>query len=175
VQIGTFSVVPEAMLSGLVLLPALWKHYAAAVIHAGLAVQTVPTDRAPRLAGTSRMSFTGLAMHGLTALSVFADRIGVRLLVTMATLTVLLTGALSALAILQLLAIVAVPSAVFVAGILAMMCVFQTGLAALMFVFTTERGGEPLAAPLHDYSLFVATCTRVHAADEVLSAGRVGA
>jgi hypothetical protein len=38
---------------------------------------TVPTERAPRLCGESRMNFVALVGHGLSALSVHAELIGV--------------------------------------------------------------------------------------------------
>jgi uncharacterized membrane protein len=39
----------------------------------------VPVERAPRRAGESKMDFVGLVTHGLSAISVYGDVVGVRL------------------------------------------------------------------------------------------------
>jgi hypothetical protein len=89
VRVGNFSIVPPGALKRLVLLPELWNHYAAAVFRSRIPFATIPTHRARRLAGRSRLNFVGLVAHGLSAISVFGDIVGVRLL--------LLTGVLGLL------------------------------------------------------------------------------
>ena len=93
VHVGNFSAVPFAALESLVAVAELWNHYAAAVFKARLPYVTVSTTRAAGLAGASRMSFVPLVLHGLSALSVFADTVGLRCLVAAAVLTLLVTGA----------------------------------------------------------------------------------
>ena len=80
VRVGNFSVIPAALLRTLVSVSDLWNHYAAAVFHARIPFITIPTDRSIRYAGHSQMNFVALVTHGLSAMSVFGDRIGVRLL-----------------------------------------------------------------------------------------------
>lgn len=80
-RVGNFSVIPRAALRRLVAVGELWNHYAAAVYHSRLPHDRVPTPRAPRVGGKSKMNFIGLVTHGLSAISVYADRVGVRLLV----------------------------------------------------------------------------------------------
>jgi polyisoprenyl-phosphate glycosyltransferase len=87
VRVGNFSVVPRASLRRLVAVSDLWNHYAAAVFHARIPFVTVPTTRGTRYAGESQMNFVALVAHGLSAMSVFGDRIGVRLLLATCTLT----------------------------------------------------------------------------------------
>jgi len=81
VQVGNFSVVPYPLLRRLVVMSDLWNHYAAAVFQSRIAYGMVPTARTKRLAGRSRMNFVALVAHGLSAIAVFADRVGVRLLI----------------------------------------------------------------------------------------------
>lgn len=100
VQVGNFSVVPYPLLRRLVVMSDLWNHYAAAVFQSRIAYRMVPTARAKRLAGRSRMSFVALVAHGLSAIAVFADRVGVRLLIAAvvalgATLAVVVGAGLS--------------------------------------------------------------------------------
>jgi polyisoprenyl-phosphate glycosyltransferase len=87
VRVGNFSVIPRHSLQRLVAVSDLWNHYAAAVFHARIPFVTVPTVRGTRYAGESQMNFVALVTHGLSAMSVFGDRIGVRLLIVTCALT----------------------------------------------------------------------------------------
>jgi hypothetical protein len=78
IALGNFSFVPREILPRLVILSELWNHYPAAVLKARLPISAIPIDRAVRLAGHSRMRLTSLVLHGLSAISVHGDVIGVR-------------------------------------------------------------------------------------------------
>ncbi len=80
VRVGNFSVVPGERLKSLVVVSEIWNHYPAAVFRSRQPLGMIPTRRARRLSGTSRMNFTRLVVHGLSAMSVYSDVIGVRLL-----------------------------------------------------------------------------------------------
>ena len=94
VRVGNFSVIPRYLLRRLVAVDDLWNHYAAAVFHSRIPFITVPTERGTRYAGRSQMNFVALVTHGLSAMSVFGDRIGVRLLlVTCALISAVVSSA----------------------------------------------------------------------------------
>ena len=80
VRVGNFSVVPAAALPALSASPDLWNHYAAAVFRLRWPTATLPLDRGRRYAGQSKMNFAALWVHGLSAISVFADLAGARLM-----------------------------------------------------------------------------------------------
>jgi hypothetical protein len=80
VRFGNFSFIPKEFLPRLACMPELWNHYAAAIIKSRLPRASVATARATRLDGVSKMNFVGLVLHGLSAISVFSDVVGVRLL-----------------------------------------------------------------------------------------------
>lgn len=80
VRAGNFSVLPRSALTRLMAVSDLWNHYAAAVYRARLPLRFLPLARGARIAGRSRMNFLSLLTHGLSAISVFADRVAVRLL-----------------------------------------------------------------------------------------------
>ena len=88
VRVGNFSVLSARAVAALVAMPELWNHYAAAVFRSRLPYASVPTARGERLHGQSKMSFVSLVAHGLSAMSVFGETVGVRLLVTSLVLTV---------------------------------------------------------------------------------------
>ena len=97
VRVGNFSVIPRDLLRRLVAVSDLWNHYAAAVFHARIPYTTIPTTRGTRYAGASQMNFVALVTHGLSAMSVFGDRIGVRLLIVTCALAGLILSAAGAL------------------------------------------------------------------------------
>ena len=80
VRVGNFSAINRQCLQSLCISWELWNHYAAAVFASRQPMSLIPTTRGNRLAGESRMNFPALVMHGLSALSVFSDRISTRLL-----------------------------------------------------------------------------------------------
>ncbi|ADV61805.1 glycosyl transferase family protein [Isosphaera pallida ATCC 43644] len=95
VRFGNFSVIPPVRLASLTTVTELWNHYAAAAVRSRQPHVVVPTHRAKRLKGQSRMNFPALVIHGLSAVSVFSEIVGVRLLI----LASLLLGALSGAAL----------------------------------------------------------------------------
>lgn len=75
-RVGNFSAVPRRALNRLVVVSELWNHFAAAVYRSRIPVDTVPTARGKRYGGQSSMSFIGLVVHGMSALSVYGDVVG---------------------------------------------------------------------------------------------------
>ena len=97
VRVGNFSVIPRSLLGRLVVSSDMWNHYAASVHKARIPHDSIPSSRAPRLGGRSHMNFVSLVTHGLCAMAVFGDRIGVRLLI--ATMVMVAAAVISAVAI----------------------------------------------------------------------------
>src|SRR5438128_1688819 len=172
-RVGNFSALSPELLSRLVVVSDLWNHYPASVYKARFPVALLPTRRAARLAGQSRMNFVGLVTHGLSAISVFGDRVGVRLLVA--------TGGGIALVIFGLIALLGLRATGFIpaglivpgwaataAGVLVLLLMHMLMLACL-FTFTVlgGRGGSSFL-PARDYHFFVAELREVYAADERL-------
>jgi hypothetical protein len=162
VRVGNFSVLPASALSTLVVVSELWNHYAAAVFKARLLYTTVSLPRGTRYFGHSRMDFTSLAIHGLSAISVFGDIVGGRLLAA--------AGALGGLAILGLLGVVAIrfgttlaiPGWATLTGGLLLVLLCQLAVACLLFVFVILAARTSLTfLPIRDYQYFVATVSRI--------------
>jgi len=80
VRFGNFSVLSAPHIRALVHQSDLWNHYAAAVIRSKLPYDSIPTSRGHRLAGRSRMNLAGWVSHGLSALSIYSDIAGTRVL-----------------------------------------------------------------------------------------------
>jgi hypothetical protein len=82
VRFGNFSVVPVKHLATLAVVSEAWNHYAASIVKARIPFICLSTDRGTRLAGQSKLNFTALVAHGISAMAVFAELIGVRVIIT---------------------------------------------------------------------------------------------
>jgi len=156
VRVGNFSVLPISQLRRIVTVSDLWNHYAASVVKARLPVVRVPTNRASRLAGKPQMNLVSLVVHGLSAMSVFSDRIGVRLLISAGLL-----GGLAGCLLFVLLGVreftdvTIAPWAISTALILCALVPLLM-LLSFVFVFVILAGRESSTVlPIRDYVYFV--------------------
>jgi hypothetical protein len=157
VRVGNFSVLPSHYLSTLSVMSELWTHYAAAVFRSKLPFTTIPIPRGYRIAGISHMNFVALVSHGLSAISVFGDIVGVRLLISS------LIGSL--LAVLGILGVVgvrlftdwAIPGWATVATGTLVILLIQFVTIATSFTFIVLSNRTHLGfLPRRDYTYFVA-------------------
>ena len=147
----------------------LWNHYAAAVFKSRLPYVTIPTCRAPRLEGESRMNFVSLVTHGLSAISVFQDRVGVRLLLSVVVLMGATIAALAATIGIRLGTDWGIPgwatsTAALLIVILLQMCLLVGGFVVLTL------GGRSSASflPIRDCPYFVHQKIRLYPRDRQL-------
>jgi polyisoprenyl-phosphate glycosyltransferase len=159
VRVGNFSIVPFWALGSLVVVSELWNHYSAAIFRSRLPYATIPTERGARLAGDSRMNFFSLVLHGMSALSVFADVIGVRLLVGA---TLLLGAVIASFVGVLLLRLGHGPGlATFVSGV-ALILAFQAAVVSGMLMFSILSARANLTfLPIRDYRHFVRDVSKV--------------
>jgi polyisoprenyl-phosphate glycosyltransferase len=86
---GNFMVIPREKLDKLVFYSEIWNHLSAGIIKSKLPYVAIPLDRGKRYAGSSKMNFTSLILHGLGAIAVFLEQVASRLLVLSFALIVL--------------------------------------------------------------------------------------
>ena len=160
---GNFSMVPARLVPRLVLLSDLWNHYPSAIIKARIPFTSIPLPRAPRLGGRSHMGLTGLLLHGLSALSVHGDVIGVRALLTTLAAIVVCFGGIVTVVIIRGMTDLAIPGwASAVVGLLVAI-LLQAVLLSLVFIFVTlNRRSYSAVIPRRDYADYVAGETRVY-------------
>jgi hypothetical protein len=166
VQIGNFSVLPIRIVARLTVVSELWNHYAAAVVHARLPIEMVPAARGHRLHGRSKMNFVSLVSHGLAAMSVFGDRIGVRSLLVTVTLMAVLVLATATIVGIRFLTPLAIPDwATMAVGIITVL-LLQSLLLSLVFAFLIHLGRAGSGfLPARDYTWFVDSVDLVWSAD----------
>ncbi len=155
VRVGNFSIIPFFLLRRIVVLSELWNHYAAAVFKSRMPYETVPTHRATRLMGRSQMNFVALVVHGLSALSVYSEIVGVRLLLASVFLVALVTTLLVGIVVIRLASNLAIPGwASTVGGLIVVILMQVLGLVS-SFVFLILQGrGNTSFLPVRDYSFF---------------------
>ena len=163
VRVGNFSVVPANSLKRLVTVSELWNHYAAAVHKAKLPISLIPTERSLRLDGSTNMDLVSLVVHGLSAMAVFGDRIGVRLLIIVSFGMLLAVAGIFGVAIIRFTTNLAIPGwATYASGLLLVITV-QMLLVVLGFIFVILAARNTLnVIPSRDYAHLVDHLKRIH-------------
>lgn len=81
IAFGNFSIIPQRRLQSIVRVSEIWNNFPGGIIKSRLPYQSVPIERAKRLAGKSKMNFVSLVLHGLSTISVLIDVAAVRILI----------------------------------------------------------------------------------------------
>jgi hypothetical protein len=163
VRVGNFSIVPFPHLGSLVVVTELWNHYAAAVFKSRLPFHLIPSERGRRLAGASSMNFTALVTHGLSAISVFGEIAGVRLLIASGGLFALVCLLLAAVVTVRLYTPWAIPGwATAATGLLLLLAgqVLTASAGLVLFVLSSRNNLSFL--PLRDYEYFIERTVEVY-------------
>jgi polyisoprenyl-phosphate glycosyltransferase len=156
INFGNFSLLPTPAVRRLVRMPELWNHLAASVIRSRFPYLTVPTERGDRFQGKSTMNLVSLIVHGLSALSVHADLIFVRVLVGLSLFAVLAAFGIAAVAAIRFLTDLAIPGwATTVAGDL-LIILFQIFaiVIAVSLMMLAGRSNRPII-PVLEYHHYI--------------------
>jgi glycosyltransferase involved in cell wall biosynthesis len=156
VRVGNFSAIPRRRLVSLVAVAELWNHYAAAALRSRQPICLIPTSRAARLRGRSSMNFVSLVTHGLSAISVYSDLVGVRVLFLASALAIASFCSIIVVIVIRLATNLAIPGwASFVAGI-ALILLVQAFMLASLFSFVILGGrNNSTFLPRRDYENFI--------------------
>ncbi len=163
VKVGNFSIIPYNRLSALGLVSELWNHYAAAVFSSRLPYETLPTIRGNRLGGKSTMNFTALVLHGLSAISVFTDIAGVRLLLFTFFLSFLLSGALFIIFLVKVTSVLLIPAWLSYSTVFLLILLLQIsgGCFGMVFFILMNRINLNFI-PQRDCAYFVGSVKRAY-------------
>ena len=162
VRVGNFSAVPYSCLSSLVAVSEIWNHYAAAVLNARIPHASIAAPRGERLAGRSHMNFVAFVTHGLSAISVYSERVGTRLLLVSVTIISLLFIAIVVTFGIRLHTALAISGwATYVIGLL-LVLLLQVCAMSFGFVFVVLNGrSNTLFIPIRDCPYFIERVTRI--------------
>jgi glycosyltransferase involved in cell wall biosynthesis len=167
VKVGNFSIIPYSSLSGLVLVSELWNHYAAAVFSSRIPYETLPTSRGKRLGGKSKMNYTALVLHGLSAISVFTDIVGVRLLLLTFFMSFTLIASLIFIFLVRITSIFLIPAWISYSTVFLLILLLQISIGCFAMVFFILMNRANLNfIPQKECPYFIRTVERVYARSE---------
>ncbi len=163
VRVGNFSIIPPRPLKRLVSVSELWNHYAAAAHKAKLPLTSISTERGQRLEGPPHMDMVSLVVHGLSAMAVFGDRIGVRLLMVVGIGMALSIISVVTVFFVRLATELAIPGwATYTTGLLLVMFM-QMLLVVVAFVFVILAARNSVSViPSRDYIHLTGACQRIY-------------
>ncbi len=162
VRIGNFSILPREAAGAVVLTSESWSHYAASAVKARIPMSRVPMDRGRRLAGRSRMTLVGLVIHGLSAVSVFRELAGTRLIIASAVASLAGCGLVALLAALVVLHRIPFDRLTVALLLLTLIAMAEGIVASFAIAFSVLAGnaGAPVV-PGRDYPPFVESVTTI--------------
>jgi polyisoprenyl-phosphate glycosyltransferase len=156
VRIGNFSIVPRNFAGAIAATSEAWSHYAASVVKARIPMVTVPMDRGERLAGKSTMNYVSLVTHGLSAISVFRELVGTRLL-----LASVASATLVGLVLITILAgtaagVISFDRQTAILTMLILLIALQALAASFALAFSILSGREQSSfLPIRDYGYYL--------------------
>lgn len=162
IRIGNFSIIPRQLLTRIVVVSEIWNHYSSGILKARIPHQYIPADRSNRLAGSSRMNYVQLVVHGLSAISIYGDVIGVRALMATVMLALVSVVLIIIAIVVRSVTDLAIPGwATYVIG-LSFIILLQSITISFSFVFLILNGRNNYSfLPQRDYQYFVLDVRRV--------------
>lgn len=156
IRVGNFSIIPHKIIRRLVVVSELWNHYAVGLLKAKVPYAEIYSKRANRLAGKPKMNFVSLITHGLSAISVYGDIVGVRLLIASIWLILFTIIAIIAAIIIKLFSNLAIPGWTSYIVILFFIILMQSVMLSLFFSFLILSGRNNSSfLPKRDYHYFI--------------------
>jgi hypothetical protein len=156
-DVGNFSAIPSKWLKQLTHMPELWNHYAATVISSKIPVRKVNCPRSHRYSGQSKMNLTSLVTHGLRAISVFGETVGVRVSMALGAIGLVSFAGLVSVILIRLFTDLAIPGwATNATGLLLILCVNFLMLTAMSLLFILGARSTTEFIPTRDWAIFVA-------------------
>ena len=157
ISFGNFSLIPMAAVRRLAHMPELWNNLPAAIVRSRLRYRAIDTTRGVRYAGVSRMNLPSLIVHGLSAMSVYADIVFVRVVIAACAVSAVAVTTMAAVAAIRIATDLAVPGwATTVFGDLCIVLVLALVIViATTFMVLAARTARPFV-PIADTGIFVA-------------------
>ena len=160
VRVGNFSALTPAAAQALCLHPDTWNHFAASVFRSRIPFSTLPIARGERYAGASHMRYSGLVAHGLSAIAVFSEIVGARLIVVFSAAVALAIFLLASVVGVRLFTPLGIPGWATTAAGLLILFAMQAVLSLLILVLVVlgDRS-QAKVIPLRDAELFIESVT----------------
>lgn len=157
IAFGNFSYLPGNLTAKVAHVSEIWNHFSGGIIKSRIPYTTLPLERGKRLAGESKMNFTSLVLHGLSAVAVHADAMAVRLMLFCIFLVVSSVLAIAGVALVKFLTPFASPgwATTVVTGFSSI--IMQSFLVSLLLLFVVLMyRTQKLFIPAKDYADYIA-------------------
>ncbi|MEO8416362.1 MAG: glycosyltransferase [Ginsengibacter sp.] len=109
ISFGNFCLIPGVYLKKITFVPEIWNHFSGGIIRSGIPYTAIPLEKGKRYHGTSKMNFTKLILHGLSAISVYADYMAIRLILLSLFLIMATLFGISIVAFIRIFTKLAIP------------------------------------------------------------------
>ena len=156
INVGNFSLLPASLLKNVVVVSEIWNHYSSGIHRSRIPYIEVNVPRSKRLAGQPKMNLVSLVTHGLSSIAVYGDVVGTRILLSTATLVVILLVMFCVIFLIKFFTSWAIPGwATYVSGLLAI-SLFQLiliGTVFSMIILSTRNSSNFI--PARDYQYYV--------------------
>lgn len=156
IDFGNFCLLPIDAVKRLVRMPELWNHLPAAIVRSRLPTTAIPIDRGERYDGISRMNSARLILHGLSALSVYADLVFARVFLAAIGVSMMTVIGMLAVVAIRFLTGLAIPgwtSMVF-GDLLILLAISLVTILATTMITLASRSYRPIV-PLTDAPSFI--------------------
>ncbi len=163
IQFGNFCIMPASSLKHVVNVSEIWNHFSGGIIKSRMKYTSIPLERGRRLAGESKMNFSALIIHGMSAVSVHIETVAVRLLLfSISMISLAIIGILTVSGI-RLFTPFAIPGWASFLVLAFSIIIFQAFLISLFLVFVvlTYRTQKHFI-PAKDYQDFIDTIETVN-------------
>lgn len=160
VRVGNFTAIQPSMLPELLVRHDIWNHYAATILCSRVRYALVPLPREKRYEGESHMRFSALVAHGLSAIAVFGEVVGARLILFFSGVMVLALGLLGFILGVRFFTPVAVPAwAPFAVGLLILFTAQALLSILVLALIVLGDRSQARIIPLRDAELFIESVT----------------
>jgi len=156
VDFGNFCILPSFALERLAFDSNTWNHLAAAIIRSNLPFRRIQTERGVRYSDRTKMSLEPYVIHGLSAMSVFSDRVFVRIMIVFALLAFLAFCGIIAVIWIRLFTDLAIPgwatSTVGILLLIAFQALLFLGIASFTLLYQRT---SPSLIPARDAPKYI--------------------
>lgn len=162
INFGNYCAMPMAAVRRLAHMPELWNNLAASVMRSRLPYTSVPTVRGSRSAGRSQMNLVTLIAHGLSAMSVYADKIFIRILLAAGLIAGIAGFGIAVVAAIRIATDLAVPgwATTTIADLLIILLQTLVIVIAASLTVLAGRSSRPIV-PIADCRCFIAERSRL--------------
>jgi polyisoprenyl-phosphate glycosyltransferase len=172
---GNFCLLPAQSVVAILHNSNTWNNLAASIVRSRLPYRTHRMDRGERYEGKSKMNFTSLILHGLSAISVYLDILSARLLIASALALVMLMTLVFAVVGIRISTDLAIPGwATFAIGLLGIIILQITILAFNILLTLLYNRNQALAVPASVDRLYVTSNRTIYSSNTSLKAQSAG-